>query len=93
MKTGKEALFPDAPTTRGLKHLKELTELALEGKKAVVVFLVFVREVDHFTANRKTDPDFASALDKAICAGVKVYPVQLAFNGERVEYKGLLDYL
>ncbi|MCK5036202.1 MAG: DNA/RNA nuclease SfsA [Candidatus Sabulitectum sp.] len=93
LKIGKEALFPDAPTTRGLKHLEELTELALQGKEAAVVFLVFVRDVDHFTANRKTDPAFASALDKAIPAGVKVYPVQLSFDGIDIEYRGLLNHL
>ncbi len=93
LRKGKEALFPDAPTARGLKHLKELTELALQGRKAVIVFLVFVREVENFAANRNTDPNFASALETAIHAGVQIYPVQLSFNGKMVEYTGLLDHL
>ncbi len=92
LKVGREALFPDAPTARGLKHVTELTELALSGKRAAVIFLVFVREVDHFKANEGTDPAFASALKIAQSAGVEIYPVQLSFNGKQVEYRGLLDH-
>lgn len=92
LKIGREALFPDAPTVRGLKHLTELTELALSGKKAAVIFLVFVREVDCFRANKNTDPAFTAALKKAQSAGVEIYPVQLSFNGKLVEYRGLLNH-
>lgn len=91
LKKGKEALFPDAPTTRGVKHLTELTTLAMSGLKTAVVFLVFVRDVDYFTVNRTTDIAFAKALEKAVVSGVSIYPIQISFNGRDIEYVGLLD--
>ncbi len=93
LKIGKEALFPDAPTTRGLKHIKELTEMAQNGIHSAVVFLIFVREVDYFTANKETDPNFALALRTAKENGVEIYPVQLNFDGKHVTYKQVLNYL
>ncbi len=90
LKSGKKALFPDAPTSRGVKHVKELTEMTLAGKNTAVVFLVFVRGVDCFAANRLTDPEFADALDTAISAGVKIYAVQIDFDGRNLSYSGNL---
>lgn len=91
LKKNNKALFPDAPTPRGLKHLTELTELAMAKKKTAVIFLVFVRKVDFFTPNKDTDPHFTTALAKAVNAGVKVYPVQLSFDGHTVKYIKILD--
>ncbi|MCK5785462.1 MAG: DNA/RNA nuclease SfsA [Candidatus Sabulitectum sp.] len=91
LKIGRKALFPDAPTVRGVKHLTELTEMALRGLRTAVVFLVFVRDVECFSPNRITDPKFAEALGRAVAAGVEVYPVQLSFDGAMVRYSGLLN--
>jgi len=91
LKTGNEARFPDAPTTRGVKHLMELAEMSLRGMKAAVVFLVFVRDVDFFSPNHDADPEFAIALQKAVEAGVAVYPVQLNFDGAEINYTKLLE--
>jgi sugar fermentation stimulation protein A len=91
LKAGDVAMFPDAPTSRGLKHILELTHLAESGIPAAVVFLVFVRKVLFFTANRNTDPKFALALQKAVEKGVQVFPVQLSFDGCSIQYKGLLE--
>ena len=93
LKTGRKALFPDAPTVRGVKHLAELTEMSLQGLRTAVVFLVFVRDVQYFSSNRITDPKFAEALVRAVEAGVHVYPVQLSFDGSRVRYSGLLNLI
>ena len=86
------ALFPDAPTARGRKHVLELSEMSRSGIRTAVVFLVFVQGVRCFTANRDTDPAFAEALDSAVHSGVSVECVQLLFNGSRVEYKGMLEF-
>jgi len=90
LKYGRKALFPDAPTSRGVKHVKELTEMALAGVNTAVVFLVFVRDVDCFTANRLTDPEFADALDKAAAAGVQTHAVRIDFDGKHLRYTGNL---
>ncbi len=66
-------LFPDAPTERGLKHLRELTGLAEDGIPVGVLFLVQMEDVRFFTPNRKTHPAFAEALIQARNAGVHIF--------------------
>ncbi len=92
LKRGKMAMFPDAPTTRGRKHVDELAEMARSGLRTAVVFLVFVRGVDYFTPNGDTDPGFARSMEKAAAAGVAVRCVQLSFDGCSVEYTGELPF-
>lgn len=67
------ALFPDAPTQRGARHLKELTEAVKSGLRAAVVWFVQRDDADRFSAHRKADPAFADALDEAMAAGVEAY--------------------
>ena len=69
-------LFPDAPTGRGAKHVKELTQSLLDGYEAYVVFIIQTEEGDCFVPNKTQDPEFAMALKQAESAGVKI----LAFN-------------
>ena len=64
--------FPDAPTTRGTKHLKELTHAAKEGWHTWVCFVVQMSDMQYMEPNRITDPAFAQALKNAADAGVKV---------------------
>lgn len=66
------ALFPDAPTERGVKHLHELVRCISDGYEAHVVFVVQMSGVEHFTPNRKLHADFATALIAAESAGVKI---------------------
>ena len=66
------ALFPDAPTERGVKHLKELAQCITDGYKANVVFVIQMSGVDYFTPNNNTHPAFGEALVTAEKAGVKV---------------------
>ena len=65
-------LFPDAPTERGLKHVRELTECLKQGFEAYLVFIVQMQGAEYFTPNKETDPAFASALKQAAEAGVQV---------------------
>lgn len=66
------ALFPDAPTTRGVKHLRELTRAVAQGIPCYVVFVIQMKGVTHFSPNTQTDPAFAKALQEADSAGVKI---------------------
>ncbi len=66
------ALFPDAPTERGVKHLKELENCLREGFGAAALFIIQMKGVSGFAPNRKTHPAFADALIHAQEAGVKV---------------------
>ena len=66
------ALFPDAPTARGTKHLRELARFAASGGRAYILFVIQMQDVDHFAPNEATDPAFASALRAARDAGVRI---------------------
>ena len=64
--------FPDAPTVRGAKHLRELTKLAKLGFGAYVLFVVQMEDVSYLHPNDATDPGFGDALRQAKDAGVQV---------------------
>lgn len=66
------ALFPDAPTERGVKHLNELIACLSEGYEAIVVFIVQMKGVKHFTPNTKTHLDFGKTLKLADEKGVGI---------------------
>ena len=50
------AMFPDAPTERGARHLNELTAARMEGYRAAVIFVVQMERIKHFTPNTPMDP-------------------------------------
>jgi sugar fermentation stimulation protein A len=56
------AMFPDAPSERALKHLKELAALSAQGYRGHILFVVVHGKADRFIPNLHTDPDFAAAL-------------------------------
>lgn len=64
--------FPDAPTQRGVKHLKELTVLAKAGYGAYVLFVIQMADVKYLHPNDATDPAFGDALREAARAGVQI---------------------
>lgn len=64
--------FPDAPTERGTKHLKELTSLVQEGYGAYVLFVIQMTDVHSLHPNDATDPAFGGALREAAAAGVQI---------------------
>ncbi|MBQ7147460.1 MAG: DNA/RNA nuclease SfsA [Pseudobutyrivibrio sp.] len=64
--------FPDAPTERGVKHLRELAKAMDKGYKAMVAFVIQVDGVTEVRPNLETHPEFGVALQEAMNAGVKV---------------------
>ena len=74
------ALFPDAPTKRGTKHLKSLMDAIGGGDGAAVMFLVFRRDTKCFSPNREIDPEFAKTFRDAIDAGVDVRAFRLVYE-------------
>ena len=66
------ALFPDAPTERGIKHLNGLARHAKEGFCTAAIFVIQMDQIHTFTANTKTHKEFAKALSNAYHAGVKI---------------------
>lgn len=67
------AMFPDAPTERGARHLRELAAARSEGYRTMVIFLVQMEGIKYFTPNRAMDAKFAEALKYAYDSGVEVF--------------------
>ena len=64
--------FPDAPTERGVKHLRELIRAAHEGYLASVAFVIQMEGVTEVRPNMQTHPEFGMALAEAVKSGVRV---------------------
>lgn len=64
--------FPDAPTLRGTKHLRELTQAVREGYGCYVLFVIQMENVILLHPNDGTDPQFGAALREAAAAGVRI---------------------
>ena len=77
--------FPDAPTERGVKHLKELQKAVTEGYKAYVLFVVQMSDVKYFEPNYKTHPEFAEELKMARDNGVIPLAFDCAITSDTIE--------
>jgi sugar fermentation stimulation protein A len=76
LKEGKYALFPDAVTTRGQKHLKTLVEVKKNGMRAVMLYIVQRSDVEIFAPAVEIDPAYAKALKEAVKSGVEIIVMQ-----------------
>lgn len=65
--------FPDAVTQRGQKHLRELTQMVVQGNNAAIFFCVQHTGIKKVAAARHVDPEYADLLKRAITVGVKVF--------------------
>ncbi len=66
------AVFPDAPTSRGAKHLRGLIEAVQNGMEAGLCFVIMNESVVGLRPNDATDPAFSAALREAAAAGVRI---------------------
>ncbi len=85
------ALFPDAPTERGRRHMEVLMDAIKSGLSAGVLVLVFRGSARCFSPNADTDPKFAEAFYRAMERGVGIYPVVLGYDGKSVYYTGAIS--
>ena len=79
--------FPDAPTERGMKHLKELQKAVKEGYKAYGMFVVQMSDVKYFETNSETHPEFAEELRNAINNGVIPLAYDCAVTPDSIEIR------
>lgn len=70
------SLFPDAPTERGTKHIKEMIKVVESGLKGYIFFLIQMENIKYFTPNTSMDEKFSNALIEANKKGVNI----LAYN-------------
>jgi sugar fermentation stimulation protein A len=85
---GGVALFPDAPTERGARHVRELEELASSGHGAMLMVLDMRSDATCFSPNWETDPKFAGALLEALRKGVALRVLKFAFRPPHLIYIG-----
>lgn len=84
------ALFPDAPTTRGRRHLRELAQVVQAGDRALVLFVVQRPDAERFGPNATVDPAFSQAFCQALVQGVKALALVCAFDGRELHPLRLL---
>jgi sugar fermentation stimulation protein A len=85
LKEGRYALFPDAVTTRGQKHLRTLMEVKANGMRAVMLYIIQRSDVEVFAPAKDIDPQYAALLKQAVAAGVEVIPMQAKVTPEKIE--------
>ena len=78
------AEFPDSVTTRGTKHLGELTSMVAAGKRAAMLYLVQRSDTTSFALARDIDPIYGAAFDVAYAAGVEMLAYQCNVTPEGI---------
>ena len=79
------AIFPDAPTRRGRKHLKSLISASKLGHRAAVAFVIQRRDAHAFSTNEDADPQFCQTLREAVRSGVEVYAYRCSVSSREIE--------
>lgn len=79
--------FPDAPTERGAKHLRGLTQAVKDGYTAFVLFVIQMSDVKYLHPNDKTDPAFGAALREAAENGVNVLAMDCAVTEDEMHIR------
>jgi sugar fermentation stimulation protein A len=84
LKEGDFALFPDAVTSRGTKHLQTLIEAKNQGYRAVMLYIVQRTDVSKFGPASSIDPQYADALQTAVENGVEVMVMQALVSPQSI---------
>ena len=92
LSTGNLALFPDTVTTRGQKHLQELTDLVPD-TKAVMLYFINRGDCDRFAPSDTCDPKYGELLRKAVAKGLEVLPYRFEITPEGINYLGPAECL
>ncbi|MGB3695770.1 MAG: DNA/RNA nuclease SfsA [Spirulinaceae cyanobacterium] len=82
------AIFPDTVTTRGQKHLRELTSLLLE-HRSIILYFINREDCTTFSPGDSVDPEYGKLLRQGIDAGIEVLPCRFKVTPAGIEYLGL----
>jgi sugar fermentation stimulation protein A len=88
---GNMALFPDAPTLRGTRHLLELIKAKKQGFRACVFFVIQRINAKVFSPNDETDPDFGKTFREALKKGVEAYAYCSEFVGNKITLRDKIE--
>jgi len=90
LEENKVVRFPDAPTERGVKHIKELCACLKEGYDAYIIFVIQMKDVLYFEPNDETHKEFGDALRGAKKAGVNIIAVDCDVKEDSID---IVDYV
>lgn len=90
LKEGERALFPDAVTERGRKHLETLMRIRAKGMRAVMLYVVQRTDVERFAPARQIDPAYADALEEAVRRGVEIKVAQARVSPAGITFHRML---
>lgn len=79
------ARFPDAPTLRGIKHMKELEQAVQQGYEAYILFVIQMKGIKWFEPNDRTHPEFGDTLRQVAKNGVGVLAYDCSITKESME--------
>ena len=85
LKEGNYALFPDAVTSRGKKHLETLAKVKEKGMRAVMLYIIQRTDVEIFAPAKDIDPEYAESLKKVYQKGVEIIPIQAKVTPQKIE--------
>lgn len=80
------ALFPNAPTKRGARHIRHLMDAKKKGDDSAIVILVFRPDAKCFAPFKERDPEFAEIFYEAVDEGVGVHPLLFEYNKQTIQY-------
>ena len=92
LREGKIAEFPDAITSRGLKHLKELCEAKKKGYQSYILYLIQREDCDSFKIAKDIDEEYEIAFIKAIKNGVKILCYDCKLSNEDIKLNNQIIY-
>lgn len=86
------AMFPDAPTERGVKHIKELIDCKKNGYDTYIVFVVQMAGMKVFVPNERTQPEFGKVLREAERNGVRIIVKDCKVTEDELTITGTIPY-
>ena len=90
-KRGNIAYFPDSVTTRGQRHVRELTDLVQHGHRCVMLYVIQRPDVDGFDFADFIDPDYAQCARDAVKAGVEIMAVTCHLDNQGIYIDRILN--
>ena len=88
----KIAEFPDAVTSRGTKHLKELCNAKKMGYQSYILYLIQREDCDSFKIAKNIDEEYEIAFSKALKSGVKILCYNCKLNNEEIILNNQINY-
>ncbi|MBE4598874.1 DNA/RNA nuclease SfsA [Vibrio navarrensis] len=88
-----QGYFPDAVTTRGQKHLRELTEMAQNGNRAILLFAVLHSGIEKVSAALHIDAKYSQLLKQAQKAGVEILCYKAEISNTEIRLNSAIEFL